>query len=293
MTHHATSPRPASEPAPTLELGGITIDWLRGGNNQLDGGTMFGAVPKLLWNKRYPADSDNYIELLNHPLLIRTPEANLLIDTGLGNKLSKKQEKIFRVTRPWEVIEDLHRFGLGREDIDYVLFSHGDFDHAGGVVMVNPSGDLELTYPRARHLMQRREWEDISAPNSRAAHTYFPVNFEGLEASGLLELVDGEAEVVPGVTLRHSGGHTRGHQVVMIEGDQASALHMGDLFPTHHHANPLWIMAYDNFPLRVIEEKEALFGECLRKNCWLTFYHDFQMRACRLGANQEVVETFG
>lgn len=279
-----------NEHNPTLDLGSITINWLQGGRNQMDGGTMFGAVPKLLWSKICPPTEDNYLTYRNNPLLVRTPEANIIIDTGLGNKLSDKQRKIFRLLEEWSIIDDLAGYGLKAEDIDAVIFTHGDFDHAGGIVTLLPDGSTELTFPKARHIMQRREWEDISQPNIRAEHTYFPKNFVGLEASGLLELVDGKQELFPGIAVRHCGGHTRGHQVVIIKGSSGTAVHMGDNFPTHHHANPLWIMSYDNFPLDVIEQKLAIFKE-FHGDAWFTFYHDDDVRACRLDQNYKVVET--
>ncbi len=159
--------------------------------------------------------------------------------------------------------------------------------------MITDDGSYEPTYPHARYILQQKEWEDISAPNIRAAHTYFPVNFTAFEQRGQLELVDGDREVIPGVTVRLSGGHTRGHQIIVMEGSEGCAVHMGDLFPTHHHTNPLWVMAYDNFPLDVIERKVAFLKEYGEKNCWFTFYHDFDMRACRLDADHTIIETFG
>ncbi len=281
------------EKSPTLHLGSIAINWLCGGNNQLDGGTMYGAVPKILWQKRYTPDVDNYIKLLNSPLLVRTKKANIIIDSGLGNKLTEKQQKIFRVYEDWDLVTDLNRHGLEREDIDFVIFTHGDFDHAGGLVMHNLAGEPELTFPRARHILQQREWEDISAPNIRATHTYFPKNFQGLAESGKLQCVDGDAEVTPGITVRLTGGHTRGHQLIEMQGSEGSAVHMGDVFPTHTHSNPLWVMAYDNFPLDVIERKLEYFNRYLRKDYWFTFYHDIHMRACRMDKEYKVIETFG
>ncbi len=276
----------------SLDLGSITIDWLCGGDFELDGGTMFGAVPKVLWNQKYPADADNCIRLLNAPLLVRSQDMVLLIDTGLGNKLSAKQQRIFRVCRPWNLVEDLAALGLDRRDVDLVLLTHCDFDHAGGVVMHGPDGRPELTFPRARHIVQRREWEDVLAPNIRSAHTYWPENFAGLADSGLLELVEGEMEVCAGITVRLTGGHTRGHQMVEMTGSTGCAVHLGDLFPTHAHANPLWIMAYDNFPLEIIAQKQELLPRYSRRDCWFTFYHDIHMPACRLDEEGRVTSSF-
>jgi len=274
----------------SLNLGNISIHWLGGGDFELDGGTMYGAVPKVLWQQKYPPDADNYIKMLNAPLLVRTDEFNIIIDTGIGNKLTEKQQSIFRVYRPWSLPEDLRTLGLRREDIDYVILTHGDFDHAGGVIMYNERGGKELTFPRAKHVLQKKEWYDICNPNSRAAHTYFADNFSGLKASGLLTIVDGNRQIVEGVAVRHTGGHTRGHQIVEMRGSEACAVHLGDVLPTHTHTNPLWIMGYDNFPLELIEQKEQLLPHYRGQNCWFTLYHDIYVKACRLDEQGEVVQ---
>ncbi len=273
----------------SLALGSMTVSWLCGGEFELDGGTMFGPVPRIMWEKKYPPDEENYIKMLNAPLLVRTGEHTILIDTGLGNKLTDQHKQIFRVYRDWSLVDDLAKQGVARGDVDVVILTHCDFDHAGGVVMAGESGRPELTFPRARHIIQQREWEDVCRPNIRTIHTYWPENFTGLEKSGLLELVDGDAEIVPGIRVRLTGGHTRGHQLVEMEGARSCAVHLGDLFPTHAHANPLWVMAYDNFPLEVVEQKEQLLARYRKKNCCFTFYHDIFMKGCRLDERGKVV----
>lgn len=271
-----------------LSLGNIRITWLEGGTFELDGGTMYGAVPKVLWQQKFPADQDNYIKMLNAPLLVQTDEFNLIIDTGLGNKLSDKQKKIFRVDHPWSVPQDLEQLGLQRTDIHYVILTHGDFDHAGGVMMINNNGEMELTFPAAKHVIQSMEWQDIINANKRAAHSYWPENFSGLKANKNLLTIKGDREIVPGINTRLTGGHTRGHQVIEIKGNTGCAVHLGDVLPTHTHTNPLWIMAYDNFPLEIIEQKENLLPHYRQQGCWFTFYHDPFMKACKLNEKGEV-----
>ena len=249
---------------------------------------MFGAVPKLLWSPKYAPDDENYIRMLAAPLLVRTSAAAILIDTGIGNKLTDKQKKNFRITRPWTVKEDLDRLGVAARDIDAVILTHCDFDHAGGIVHYNPEGTPELTFPKARHIINAMEWQDVNHPNSRSVHTYFPENFTGLDSSGLLDLISYDHEVTPGVRIRHTGGHTRGHQIVEITGRSGCALHLGDLMPTHAHANPLWIMAYDNFPLEVISQKESLIALYQERGCWFTFYHDDFMKFGRMDAQGQI-----
>lgn len=256
----------------------------------MDAGTMFGAVPKVLWSKKCPADADNYMPQATFPMLVRTADKNILIDTGIGNKLSGKQHTIFHMEKPWNLIDELRNFGLGRDDIDIVILTHGDFDHAGGAVMFTASGHLEPTFPKARHIIQQIEWDDISNPNDRAAHTYFPINFEQLVQHDLLEFANGDTTLLPGISLRLTGGHTRGHQIIILQGEKEKAVHLADLLPMHYHLNPLWIMAYDNYPLDVINRKKEYYTE-FGESCWFTFYHDPELRACKIDSNLQIIGT--
>lgn len=253
---------------------------------------MFGVVPKVLWQKKYPTTEDNYIPMSAWPILVRTPKALLLIESGFGNKLTDKQSKIFRVQEPWSVPDELQKLGIDRRDIDYVILTHYDFDHAGGVIMLNSSGDQELTFSKARHVLQKREWEDVMNPNARSINTYWPINNELMRESGNLELVEGDAEIVPGISVSLTGGHTRGHQIVRIQTNTVSAVHLGDLCPTHAHINPLWIMAYDNFPLDTIAMKQKLLTQGAQQYTWFTFYHDPFVLACQLDHEGTITERF-
>ena len=277
-------------PAP-LTIGDFQIYWLNGGNFRLDGGTMFGAVPKVLWERKCKADADNLLPFTNDVLLVKTPTHNVIVDTGLGNKLTEKQLSIFKVTSPWSIVSDLADINLSRQDIDFVLLTHCDFDHAGGIVMHDAEGNEELTFPAAIHYVQKTEWEDVENPCRRAQSTYWPENFNLLKTEGRLKIIDGELEVIPGITLRHTGGHTRGHQLVEFISKNETAVHLGDLFPTHAHTNPLWIMAYDNFPLEVIDRKEEYFRHYTALNSWFTFYHDPLIKACKLDQQNRITNT--
>lgn len=274
---------------PGLKIGDYEIFWLNGGAFELDGGTMFGPVPKIIWSKRYPVDQENYIRLVSSPMLIKGPDTLILVESGFGNKLNDKQRKIFRVQRDWDVVNDLAALGVCREDVDAVVLTHGDWDHAGGIVMHNSAGEVELTFPKARHFLQALEWEDIRQTSSRTAATYWPINFDALAASRMLSLVEDSATVSPGITLRHTGGHTRGHQALFVESQGVRAVHLGDLLPTQAHFNPLWIMAYDNFPLEVISRKQELVKQAVDDNAWLLFYHNPFMNACKFDAEGKIV----
>ena len=274
-----------------FKIGDIEIYWLNGGEFELDGGTMFGAVPKVLWSRKFPADNENYIKMLNAVLLIKTPDTLALVDTGLGNKLTMKQNKIFRVTKPWSVIDDLATLGITRKEIDYVILTHCDFDHAGGINMHDEKGQTQLTFPRAKYLIQKKEWHDVLHPCKRSAETYWPVNFNELKETENLLLTDGDLDICEGIRVVFTGGHTRGHQIVEISSQGETAVHMADLLPTHIHSHPLWIMAYDNFPLEVIDLKEKLMPGYIKKGAWFTFYHDIFMKACRFDERGKVMES--
>jgi len=275
-----------------FRLGEFELFWLRGGRFELDGGAMFGVVPKALWSKKYPANEDNTISMVAWPLLIKTPDSLVLIETGLGNKLTEKQKQIFRVKEEWSLIRDLETLGIKREDIDHVILTHYDFDHAGGVVMRDETGALSLTFPRAQHIIQAMEWEDVINPNIRSINTYWPINNELLRGSPHLELIDGGREIVKGIRVAHAGGHTKGYQIVTAESQGQTAVYLCDLLPTHAHFNPLWVMAYDNFPLASVQQKEALEKEYVGKGAWFIFYHDPFVPACKFDEKGNIVERW-
>jgi glyoxylase-like metal-dependent hydrolase (beta-lactamase superfamily II) len=275
-----------------FRLGDFELIWLNGGRFELDGGAMFGVVPKVLWQKKYPVDAENYIPMRAWPILVRTPQALVLIETGIGNKLTDKQKKIYRVREEWSLPAELKQLGLVRQDIDHVILTHYDFDHAGGVVM-EENGGLGITFPKAKHVIQKKEWNDVLNPNLRNINTYWPINNELMRTSGNLELVDGATEVVPGITVIHTGGHNSGHQIVRLTSKGETAFHLADLLPTHAHANPLWIMAYDNYPMESIPLKEKWMAAARKEQAWLTFYHDSTLLACRFDDAGTVTASWG
>ncbi len=275
-----------------LKLGDIELIWLNGGSFELDGGAMFGVVPKVLWSKKYPSDADNYVTLINSPILVKTQNTLIIIESGLGNKLTEKQKKIFRVKDEWRILSELNELGIKRQDIHYVILTHLDFDHSGGVVMMEENGIFSITFPNAKHMIQKKEWEDVLTPNKRSSNSFWPVNYELLKDSQCLELVDGSVEVERGVKVIHTGGHNRGHQIINIESKGEKALHLGDLLPTHAHFNPLWVMAYDNYPLDVVALREEWENKGIEENAWFTFYHDPFMLACKFDKSGNITEKW-
>lgn len=275
-----------------LRLGKFELFWLNGGKFELDGGAMFGVVPKVLWSKKYPSDENNYIPMVTWPILIKTPEELILIETGLGNKLTEKQKQIYRVKEEWDIPQELRRLGFSRNDINYVILTHYDFDHAGGAVMKNESNELEITFPYAKYVIQSKEWYDVLNPNIRSINTYWPINYEKLKDSPKLMLIEGEKEIVSGVKAVFTGGHNGGHQIVIIESEGEIAIHFGDLMPMHSHYNPLWVMAYDNFPMESINQKDKWEKFAQENNAWITFYHDPFVLAGKFNGKGELVKNF-
>lgn len=275
-----------------LRLGRFELFWLNGGRFELDGGAMFGVVPKILWSKKYPSDENNYIPMVTWPILIKTPQDLILIETGLGNKLTEKQKQIYRVKEEWDIPQELQRLGFSRNDINYVILTHFDFDHAGGAVMKNDSNELEITFLNAKYVIQSKEWYDVLNPNIRSINTYWQINYEKLKDSKNLMLIEGEKEIVSGVKAVFTGGHNGGHQIVIIESEGEMAIHFGDLMPMHSHYNPLWVMAYDNYPMESINQKEKWEKFARENNAWITFYHDPFVLAGKFNEKGEIVQKF-
>jgi glyoxylase-like metal-dependent hydrolase (beta-lactamase superfamily II) len=274
-----------------MQLGEFTLRWFSDGNYKLDGGAMFGVVPKVVWTRKYPVDENNFIPLALNAVLIETPEAKVLIDTGYGTKLTPKQVTMFHLEQPPTLLGSLAEGGVRPEEIDFVVYSHMHHDHASGATYRDDAGNLRATFPRAKHVMQRLEWEEAKSPNIRSAHAYWEENWAVLEAEGLIMPVDGEVELTPGVRLIPTGGHTRGHQAVLITSQGQTAMHLGDLLPTRAHINPLWVMAYDDYPMDSIAAKEKWIGRAKAEGWWLTLYHDPEVHAGIWDAEGKLVQS--
>ncbi|MEB3283778.1 MAG: MBL fold metallo-hydrolase [Candidatus Sericytochromatia bacterium] len=266
-----------------MRLGEFTIHWVSAGRFMLDGGAMFGPVPKPLWEKKISADDRNRIPLGTNCILVTGPAGKVLLDTGLGNKLSPKQRDIYSSEPPETLFQSLAAHGLGPEDIDHVVLSHCDFDHLGGATWRDEDGTIRPTFPRATVHIHQLEWEDLTAPVERAKGTYLKENWESLERAGLVKLVREDGEILPGISIYHTGGHTRGHVVIQVGHGRESAIYLGDLMPSRHHLNPLWVMAYDNFPLTSIEQRSRWLKQLESSEAYLLFYHDVDWGATRLG----------
>src|SRR5436190_7528771 len=232
-------------------VGDLELISLCDGFLRLDGGSMFGVVPKPLWEQKAPADARNRITLAMRPLVVRGART-MIVDAGLGDKESDKFLDIYGVDRARNLDHTLAEAGLSVEDIDIVLATHLHFDHAGGFTARDSSGRLRPRFPRAQYVVRRGEWNDASHPHERNRASYLADNYAPLAEAGVLQLLDDDQTVMPGVKVRRTGGHTMHHQMVLIESGGQAAAFVADLIPTTAHVPDPWIMSYDLYPLETL-----------------------------------------
>jgi glyoxylase-like metal-dependent hydrolase (beta-lactamase superfamily II) len=255
----------------------------------VDGGAMFGVVPRPLWERHAPADARNRVRLAARCLVAVDADARrvLVVDDGLGDKWDARRTELLAIDRSGVGLEaGLARLGLGRTDVTDVLLTHLHLDHAGGTTRRGPDGRLELTFPRATYHLQRRAWQHAHAPTEKDAAAFVADDFAPLQHSNQLHLVEGEAALFPGVELIVSEGHTPGQQLPRFRGDGTHVTFAGDVIPTHAHLRPSWVMAFDLLPVTTMEEKKVLAAEALEDGGVLVFGHDPRMAACRLGEEE-------
>jgi glyoxylase-like metal-dependent hydrolase (beta-lactamase superfamily II) len=271
-----------------LTLGDARLTMVNGGNFRLDGGAMHGVVPKTLWSKLVSCDASNRCEYTTRCLLIEVGDRRILVETGNGDKFSPKLKDIYGIDHDRSIGDALREVGLESEAIDMVVMTHMHFDHSGGTTRKTASGALEPVFKRAKHVVQKLEWEDATHPHERNRASYLGDNIGPLGEAGLLQLVDGETEIAPGVRVVPTPGHTRGHQSVLIgpEGGPR-ALFLGDVVPTSVHTRLPWVMAYDLDPARTLETKRALFRRALEENWLLLWGHDRDHMGGRLGLDKD------
>ncbi len=252
-------------------LGDFELTVVSDGGYYLDGGAMFGVVPKPMWEKRFPADEQNRLRLGLNTLIIRTGDRTVLVETGIGNKLNEKSVSIYgnEALLP----KALEEAQVAPDDVDIVINTHLHFDHCGWNTILK-DGCAVATFPRAQYYVQQGELERAHVQHERDRVSYLTDNYDPLVANGQMTLLRGDAEIIPGISVRVFPGHTRHHQAVIIRSQGQTACYIGDLIPTSGHLPPTWVMAYDLFPLDTIASRHQYYEEALPEK-WLTvFTHD-------------------
>lgn len=267
-----------------MRFGDLTLTLVNGGNFRLDGGAMHGVVPKTIWNRMVSCDELNRCEYATNCLLVERGGRRILIETGNGDKFPVREKEIYGIEHDESVVTNLAALGVEPASIDYVVMTHLHFDHSGGTTRRTASGGLEPVFPRARHVIQRGEFEDACHPHERNRASYRAENFAPLREAGLVELVEGEHEFAPGAWVLPTPGHTAHHQSVLIDdGHGHKVLFFGDVVPTSVHLRLPFIMAYDLDVVRTLETKRALLERAVSERWLVVFGHDLQTPSGYLG----------
>jgi glyoxylase-like metal-dependent hydrolase (beta-lactamase superfamily II) len=256
-----------------IELGDIRVHVLSDGAFALDGGAMFGVVPRVVWEKTDPPDDRNRVTLALNVALIESGGTRILVDTGMGDKWGERERGIYRIERSSSLLSGLASLGLRPEDIDIVINTHLHFDHAGGNTRAL-EGRVVPSFPKARYVVQLGEWEDATRPHERSRASYLEENFVPLAEARQLQTVQGEVEIAPGVRVVPVGGHTAYHQMVVVEREGRTLAIPTDLVPTASHLPLPFIMGYDLFPVGTLEAKRRILGRAVEERWSVLFYHD-------------------
>jgi len=273
----------------SLQVGRAKLTWLQGGVNFLDGGAMFGVVPKALWQKKYPVNDKNQIELRTDPILLELDGKKYIIDTGMGNdKLTDKQKRNFGVLEESSVMESLNKLDVTIGDIDMIIMTHLHFDHACGLTK-NNGGTYEPAFPDIPILSSAVEWKEMRHPNIRSINTYWEMNWRPVQH--LVQTYDSEIQIAEGLKMYHTGGHSDGHSILVFSDGDDCFIHMADIMPTHAHQNKLWALAYDDYPVTSVHEKEKWMAYGYDKKAWYTFYHDAYYRAVQFNDKGEKINA--
>ena len=265
--------------ATKMKLGNLDIFVLSDGLFRLDGGAMFGVVPRVLWEKSDPPDEKNRILMgLNCLLVIRGKE-KILIDTGIGDKFDAKFGGMFSVQREKTLLDQLADLSLQPEDITHVIMSHMHFDHIGWNTRRNAAGEIAPTFPHATYFAQRGEYEAANHPDERSRASYLKWNWEALEKSGQLQLLDGTCEVLPGIESFLAPGHTLYHTIVKVKSAGKTAAFMADLVPTTSHLKTAYVMGYDLYPKLTMENKPKILQQAFEEKWLLIFEHAPRIKA--------------
>ncbi|MEQ8523487.1 MBL fold metallo-hydrolase [Gracilimonas sp.] len=266
-------------------LGPFEIYTIETGDFRLDGGAMFGVVPKTLWSRGLPADDKNRIPMTMRCLLIKSNNTGklYLIDNGAGTKFNDKMENIYQLDYSVKNLENsFAHHGFSFEDVTDIIFTHLHFDHCGGSSFYNDEDELELTFPNATYHVVKKHWENANSPNAREKASFLPENINPLKESGKLNLVKENHEYEPGLSAVNVDGHTIGQQLPKIEGDNKTLVFVADLLPTHVHVPLPWVMGYDMYPVQTLSEKDAFLKQAAESNWNLYLEHDAHQEIIRI-----------
>lgn len=261
-----------------MKLGKFEILTAWDGYFRLDGGAMFGIVPKPLWSKSDPPDDRNRILLGLNPFVIRAGNEVLLVDTGIGNKWDEKNRDILQLNGSGKLIKSLENLNITREQITGVIHTHLHFDHCGGSTEI-VDGETAPTFPNAVYYIQQGEWNFAVSPNERTRASYLKENIQPLRDSKQVKFLRGDEQIFRGISVRVTGGHTPHHQLVMIESDGKKACVFGDLIPTASHLKIPYVMGYDTHPLDTIEYKKEILREAMKDNWLVGFSHSPRLKS--------------
>jgi glyoxylase-like metal-dependent hydrolase (beta-lactamase superfamily II) len=254
-----------------ITLGDFELTVISDGMYLADGGTFFGVVPKSMWSKKVTVDDENHVVTGLNALLVRTGKKNVLIETGMGNKMPEKLVRVYG--QPAKLLENLQAAGVAPEDIDIVINTHLHFDHCGWNTVRN--GDqIVATFPKAKYYVQEKEWEHGRLQLERDAISYISANYDPLLENGQMVLLSGDLVLLPGISVKVFPGHTANMQAVIVESGGKKACYVSDLIPTSAHLPPTWVMSFDLFPLQTIESRKRYYAQAIPER-WLTvFTHD-------------------
>lgn len=258
-----------------MQFGDFRVEVIPDCEFRLDGGAMFGVVPRNLWAKVAPPDEQNRIRMNMNCLFIGAGKERILIDTGIGDKWSEKHRAMYAITRERSLGESLKAIaGISAEEITIVINTHLHFDHAGGNTKTDEAGTVVPMFANARYFVSRAEYEHAESPSERDRASYFANNWRPLKESGQLELKDAEYEVVPGLRMETYAGHNRSMQCARLESDGKTLFGFADLVPMRAHVPFAWVMGYDLYPVETVEAKKKLLPQAVRENWTCLFYHD-------------------